>query len=95
MCELLRERIYASALGYAAQDDVDRLAHDPAMKLAVWNRSGDRVIDERLASQPTQSRLVGNLADSRNRNAMRESLSDWTHRHLRSTDAPFANVHSS
>lgn len=87
MCELLRERIYASALGYSAQDDVDRLAHDPAMKLAVWNRSGDRVIDERLASQPTQSRLVGNLADSRNRNAMREALSDWTHRHLRSTDA--------
>jgi hypothetical protein len=87
MVELMRERVYALALGHSVQDDVDRLAHDPAMKIAVWNRSGDRVIDERLASQPTQSRLVENLADSRNRNAMREALADWTHRHLRSTDA--------
>lgn len=87
MVELMRERVYALALGHSVQDDVDRLAHDPAMKIAVWNRSGDRVIDERLASQPTQSRLVENLADSRNRNAMREALADWTHRHLRSTHA--------
>ena len=85
MAELLRERLYSLALGYSAQDDVDRLAHDPALKIATWNRSGDRVIDERLASQPTQSRLVGYLADSRNKNALRDALSDWTHRHLRST----------
>lgn len=28
MVELLRERLYGLALGYAAQDDADRLAHD-------------------------------------------------------------------
>lgn len=87
MTELLRERLFSLALGHSAQDDVDRLAHDPALKIATWNRSGDRVIDERLASQPTQSRLIGYLADSRNKNALRHALFDWTHRHLRSTDA--------
>lgn len=34
LVELLRERVYALALGYSAQDNADRLAHDPAMKLA-------------------------------------------------------------
>lgn len=86
MIELMRERIYSLALGYRDQDDVDRLAHDPALKMAVWDRASDRVIDERLASQPTQSRLIENLADSQNRNAMRDALADWTNRHLRSTD---------
>ena len=32
--ELLRERIYALALGSEDQDDLDRLAHDPAMRMA-------------------------------------------------------------
>ena len=36
--ELLRERIYSLALGYRAQDDVDRLAHDPALRMATWDR---------------------------------------------------------
>jgi len=40
LVELLRERLYALAQGYSAQDDADRLAHDPAMKLAVWDRPG-------------------------------------------------------
>ena len=30
LVELLRERLYALAQGYDAQDDVDELAHDPA-----------------------------------------------------------------
>ena len=46
LVELLRERLYALALGYAAQDDADRLAHDPAMKLATWNRRGAQPLDE-------------------------------------------------
>ena len=54
--ELLRERVYAMAIGYEAQDDLDRLAHDPAFRAAVWDRPGQEVINERLASQPTQSR---------------------------------------
>ena len=84
--ELLRERIYALALGDENQDDLDRLAHDPAMRMSVWDRAGKEVLAERLASQPTQSRLVDWLANfPENRAALRSSLFDWVHRHLRST----------
>jgi hypothetical protein len=86
MTELLRERIFALAQGYETQDDLDRLAHDPALRIAAWDRPGDAVLDERLASQPTQSRLVDILAENQaNREALRESLSDWVDRHLRAT----------
>jgi hypothetical protein len=84
LLELLRERLYALAQGYKAQDDLDRLAHDPALKLAVWDRPGVQVLDERLASQPTQSRLVDILARHKpNRAALRGALADWIERHLR------------
>ncbi|MBS0260467.1 MAG: IS1380 family transposase [Planctomycetes bacterium] len=84
LVELLRERIYALAAGYSAQDDVDRLAHDPAMKLAAWNRSGGQPLDERMASQPTQSRLIDILShDPNNRYALRDALADACERHLR------------
>ena len=63
LVELLRERLYALAQGYDAQDDVDELAHDPAMRLATWDRPGKRVQEERLASQPTQSRLLAALGN--------------------------------
>ena len=84
--ELLRERVYAMALGSENQDDLDRLAHDPAMRMATWDRPGEEVLEQRLASQPTQSRLIDWLSSSaNNRDAIRNSLFDWTHRHLRST----------
>jgi hypothetical protein len=83
--ELLRERIYALALGSQDQDDLDRLAHDPAMRMATWDRPGEEVLEQRLASQPTQSRLIDWLASRENRGVLRSSLFDWTHRHLRST----------
>lgn len=84
--ELLRERLYCLALGCAAADDVDRLAHDPALRTAVWDRRGEEVIDERLASQPTQSRLLDQLAGSRqNRQALRGALAEWTGRFVRAT----------
>ena len=84
--ELLRERIYAFALGSENQDDLDRLAHDPAMRMATWDRPGEEVLEQRLASQPTQSRLIDWLADiAGNRETLRHGLFDWTHRHLRST----------
>jgi Transposase DDE domain group 1 len=84
LVELLRERIYALAAGYSAQDDADRLAHDPAMKLAAWNRPGQQPLNERLASQPTQSRLIDILShESDNRYALRDSLADACERHLR------------
>ena len=91
LTELLRGRLYAMALGYEAQDDLDRLAHDPAMKIAVWDRPGNAVLEERLASQPTHSRLVDILAyQEGNRDALREALADWTHRHLRAAGGDHA-----
>jgi Transposase DDE domain group 1 len=85
--ELLRERIYAMAMGDAHQDDLDRLAHDPAIKLAAWDRPGEEVLNQRMASQPTQSRLIDWLAACKtNREAVRNALFDWTHRHVKSTD---------
>jgi hypothetical protein len=84
MVELLRERLYAMAQGYDAQDDVDELAHDPAMRLAAWDRPGQRVQQERLASQPTQSRLLAALGNYKpNIEQLREALADWSARHLR------------
>jgi hypothetical protein len=86
LVELLRERLYALAQGYNAQDDVDELAHDPAMRLATWNRPGKRVQEERLASQPTQSRLLDALGNFKaNIERLRETLADWSGRHLRAT----------
>lgn len=72
--ELLRSVIYAMALGYARQDDADTLAHDPAFKTAVWGKAGTRVADERLASQPTISRLVSLLTKWDNLESFRHSL---------------------
>ena len=86
--ELLRERIFSLALGYSTQDDVDRLAHDPAMRMACWDRQGEKVLDERMASQPTQSRLIDTLANfSGNLEAVRDALADWSERWLCSTGA--------
>lgn len=94
LVELLRERIYALAQGYRTQDDLDRLAHDPALKMAVWDRRGDAVIDERLASQPTQSRLLDTLASYKsNREELRAALPDWLARHLRAAGGDHAARH--
>jgi hypothetical protein len=84
--ELLRQHLYALALGYARQDDQDVLAHDVAMKLSVWDRPGRRVVDERLASQPSDWRFVERLATiKRNREALRAALPEWVGRHQRAT----------
>jgi len=91
LVELLRERIYALAQGYSAQDDLDRLAHDPAMKMAAWDRPGPQPLDERLASQPTQSRLIDILTSTPgNRAALRDSLGNACARHLRATGGDHA-----
>ena len=83
LLELLRQRLYALGLGYSAQDDLDRLCHDPALKLAVWDRYGEETAEERLSSQPTQSRLIDILAHHRgNREAVRDALGDWLNRSL-------------
>lgn len=91
LVELVRERLYGLALGYSTQDDADRLAHDPAMKLAAWNASGEAPLEERLASQPTQSRLLDILTHhATNRAALRDSLAECCVRHLRATGGDHA-----
>jgi hypothetical protein len=54
MEELLGSRIFAIACGYEDANDLDRLRHDPALKLSV-GRSPET--GEALASQSTISRL--------------------------------------
>ena len=81
--ELLRQHLYALALGYAHQDDQDALAHDPALKLAVWERPGRRGLHERLASQPSDWRLIDRLTSPSNRRALRAALREWVARHQR------------
>lgn len=91
LVELLRERIYALAQGYSAQDDADRLAHDPAMKIAAWDRPGEQPLDERLASQPSQSRLIKIVTRSaHNRAVLRDALAESCVRHLRATGGDHA-----
>ena len=86
MVELLRERLYAMAQGDDAQDDVDELAHDPAMRLATWDRPGQRVQKERLASQPTLSRWLAAMGNYKpNIEQLRGGLAAWSARHLRAT----------
>jgi len=88
---LLRQWVYARALGHARQDDADRLAHDPAVRVAAWDRQGDSPLDERLASQPSASRLIARIANpdmSGNLEAPRNTLAFSLRAHqLAHTDA--------
>jgi len=81
--ELLRQHLYGLALGYAHQDDADTTAHDLAFKLATWDRPGRQVVNERLASQPSDWRLTNRLASKAHRRAMNEALPIWVGRHQR------------
>jgi hypothetical protein len=81
--ERLRQHLYALALGYAHQDDQDALAHDVAMKLSVWDRPGQRVLQERLASQPSDWRLIECLSSQSNRQVLRAAPAAWVGRHQR------------
>ena len=80
LVELLRQRVYGFVQGYRHQDDGDRTAHDPAMRLAVWEGGGERAMEERLSSQPTLSRLLGALAGKGNLEKARNALSGWLER---------------
>jgi hypothetical protein len=61
LLDLLRERVYAIALGYEDANDLDTLAHDPALRVACGR---GLTPEDRLASQPTLSRLE-NAVDSK------------------------------
>jgi len=80
LTELSRQRIYAFAQGYRHQDDLDRTAHDPAMRLAVWEGGGEKAMEERLSSQPSHSRLLDRLAIKHNLERTRGALADWPER---------------
>jgi Transposase DDE domain group 1 len=58
--DLLRQRIFQSACGYADGNDANSLRHDPAFKLAVGRAPLDS--DNELASGPTFSRLENGLS---------------------------------
>ena len=81
--ELLRQHLYGLALGHVHQDDQDFLAHDPAVKLAVWDRPGQAVLEERLASQPSDWRLVDRLSSTPHRRALRKAVAEAVRRHQR------------
>jgi len=85
--ELLRQHLYGLALGHVHQDDHDLLAHDPAVKLAVWNRPGRAVLDERLASQPSDWRLIERLSSRPHRRMLRQALATCVRRHQRAAGA--------
>ena len=59
--ESLRQRVFGLALGYADANDATGLAHDPLHKLLL---DRDPVTGERLASQPTISRLENGVGRS-------------------------------
>ena len=54
LLDSLRQRVFGLALGYADANDATGLAHDPMHKLLL---DRDPVSGERLASQPTISRM--------------------------------------
>jgi len=79
--ELLRQSLYGYALGYSCQDDADCFAHDTAMRLATWHTCGTESADERLASQPSASRMIHRFSSRHNRNVLRNGLSQTIGRH--------------
>jgi hypothetical protein len=80
--ELLRTAVLLGAQGWSSQRDVDLLRHDPAFRLAVSQRKGQRALLPRqqalepdgLASQPTLSRLMTGLAAPWNVEGLRDVL---------------------
>jgi hypothetical protein len=63
--ELLRQHLYALALGHVHQDDQDLLAHAPGLKLAVWDRPGQGVLNQRLARTVEKARKLACHLDVR------------------------------
>lgn len=84
--ELLRTVVLSQAQGWSSQRDVDLLRRDPAFRLAVSKRRGQRPLlpprEERrepdgLASQPTLSRLMAALSTEENREQLLGVLCTW------------------
>ena len=81
--ELIRQRVFAIACGYADCNDAARLAEDPIQKLLVGR---DPIAGDALASQPTLSRFentVGPKALYRTAEALGEVVIERQRRRLR------------
>ena len=63
LSDLLRQRIYGLASGYADANDAARLAHDPIFKLLL-DRSP--IAGRELSSQPTLSRFENSMGAKEN-----------------------------
>jgi hypothetical protein len=100
--ELLRTAILTGAQGCGSQRHVDFLRGDPAFRLAVSKRRGERPLRPRregvrepegLASQPTMSRLMAALSSAENRERLLGVLCTWAaHRAGLSETKPRAEV---
>lgn len=60
LADLLRQRIFQTACGYADGDDANHLRHDPIFKLAA--ERAPLAADNALASGPTFSRLENGVS---------------------------------
>ena len=80
--EMLLSRVLLMAQGWRDQDDADTLRDDPAFRIAVSDRGGDRALAKSkaplepngLASQPTQSRMTAMLGSAQNRRSLAQGL---------------------
>jgi hypothetical protein len=84
--ELLRTVVLTQAQGWSSQRDVELLRRDPAFRVAVSKRRGERPLlprreevrePEGLASQPTLSRLMAALSAEQNRERLLRVLCTW------------------
>lgn len=82
--ELLRTAVLLPVQGWSDQADTEVLRTDPAFRLAVSGRRGQRPLREAegrepegLCSQPTLSRLVAGLASEANRQGLADVLLSW------------------
>jgi len=81
--DLIRQRVFGIACGYADCNDAARLGHDPIHKMLIGR---DPICGEALASQPTLSRLengVGPKALYRMGEALAEAVIERQRRRLR------------
>lgn len=89
MAELVRTLVLLRTQGWGDQDDADRLRSDPALRLAVSDRRGDRPLREEagspqgLPSQPTLSRALATLSSDANRGVLRDELVCWAVERIR------------
>lgn len=88
--ELLSTALLLSAQGFSAHSDVEPVRRDPALRLAVSERRGQRPLrpaagrePEGLCSQPTLSRLLRDLATPENRTGLGELLLETAARRMR------------